>query len=484
MSKKTVDAELLSKERENIFDDYYNIIEGVKLDNIKKQHDENHDYSVLIKSLTILERNIDDLASGKTLDSKKFEKISELIIACLREWLPIFELLIRQPNFITSFSYNLQALAILIANCEKYSTLEFHKDIIFFCPSRKDKLEYDKNKGDLIHQSTSYMIFGLQNNEPEITSEQLMSLVKDEDLDRDQLKNRIEEISKMLSDIEPIKKEKKRYIGNPYRHTENVIILAKQIYDNYEESLFSIINLEEFNDLEDADIERYRAKINRLDIHPILEKIRVDDKYIFEWDIEVIVHGESYSSSQIGFLMWSISKALESIDGVSVYLEDWGNGSKRFNLKVIIQNWLAKEEVKQVLDKGRKAAESQYLDKPIEEVEKIKAEKEKTIKETEGLLDKEQSNQLHEIEIQRKQIELQDLRMELELKKIQLIKGYSELIKDGILINDSNFQIKINEVLYLKKEPQLALGENIEIISEKEIKRDKNNPENENQKTI
>lgn len=482
MSKKTVDLELLSKERENIFDDYYNIIEGLKLDNIKKQNDDDSNYDILVNSLTILERNIDDLAVSKQLTTKKFEKISEILIGSLKEWFPIFELLARQPNFMFSFSYNLQALAIVTANSEKYSVLDFHKDIIFLSPSRKDRLEYEKKIAEpVVDLSRSYKIWNVNNSNPNINAEELLSVVRDKDLNLDQIKERIEEMteSKEGTSFLPMHYPLAISAGsNSYRQTENVLLLAKSIYDNYEKGIFSIIKIKEVTTSGNGDIEEYRNKINSFDIHSIIQKNRLDDNYIYEWDIEVLVHGETFSSSQIGFLMWSLSTALESIDGVSVYLENWGNGSKFFNLKIGIKSILAKEEVKQVLEKGRQAVENHYLDRPIEEVGKIKAEKEKTLKETDNLLTKEQTNQLHNMEIERKQIEMEDMKLELELKKVQLIKGYSELIKEGVLMNDSNFQIKINEVLYLKKEPQLALGENIEIIAEKEIKKDKNNPEN------
>lgn len=496
MSKK-IDLELLSKERENIFDDYYNIIEAVKLQDIKRHNDEANNYDPLTKSLTILERNIDDLAIGKRFTSKEFEKIIEIVNASLKEWFPIFELLVQQPTFIVSFSYNLQGLAILIANSEKNSILDFHKDSIFFSPSRKDRLEYEKKKNEPTHRNTSFMDWGSNQSTsqitfkgkislfddvhiPEITSKELMALTKDEDLNLEQLQERIDQLNGMLAKMEALGQKYMQAIPSnirSFRQTEDVLILAKQIYENYEKQIFSIINIKEFNAIENGDIEKYRGKINAFDIHSVLQKIKLNTNYIYEWDIEVLVQGETFSSSQIGFLMWSISSALESIDGVTVHLENWGNGSKFFNLKVRLENILAREEVKQVLDKGRKAAESHYLDRPIEEVEKIKAEKEKTIKETDNLLTKAQAEQLHDIEVERQQIELEDKKLELELKKIQLIRGYSELIKEGILMNDSNFQIKINEVLYVKKEPQLTLGENIEIIAEKEIKKDKNNPE-------
>lgn len=482
MSKKTIDLELLSKERENIFDDYYNIIEGVKLDNIKKRNDsDDSDYDILVKSLTVLERNIDDLSLSKLLTTKQFEKICEILINSLKEWFPIFELLVRQPNFIISFSYNLQALAILTANSGKWSILDFHKDIIFLSPSRKDRLEYEKKLVEpVLYGGKGFTIWDINKSKPKINSEQLISLVQDEDLNLEQIKERIVQITTMQEAIDNLKNNYPKTISSGFSHirqTENVLLLAKQIYNNYEEGIFSVINIKEIDTIESGDIEEYRNKINLFDIHSVLQKIRFDDRYVYEWDIEVLVHGETFSSSQIGYLMWSISTALESIDGVSVCLENWGNGSKFFNLKVGIKNMLAKEEVKQVLDKARRAVESEYLDKPVEEVEKIKAEKEKTIKETDILINKEQSKQLFDMEIERKQIEIEDMRLELELKKIQLLKGYSELIKDGVLINDSNFQIKINEVLYLKKEPQLTLGENIEIIAEKEVRKDKNDLE-------
>lgn len=459
MSNKKSNTYLLSKERENIFDDYYNLIERAKLQDIKQQRNNTPDYNSLINSLTILERNIDDLAS-KGLDKIYFNSINKLLIQVLTEWLDIFDRLVRQPIFITSFSYNILGLAVTISKSEKYSQIDIQKDIYFFFPSRKDKQKYLKEKGgdeteNIYTLSEFYLHLDVLNH-------------------RKSEFNKPQKIFQYLADLKERIKHNISAFGPNENKAEYLPILSEEINNHTDKNIFPFLNFSQFKKIESVDLEDYRAEINKADIHSVIQDIRFTENELYEWDVTVTIKGNEFNSGQIGFLMWTISKALESIDHVNVSLEDWGNGSKRFNLKIWIKTLFAKEEVKQVLEKSRLAIESKYMDIPIQEAEKLAAEKTKTIRETDNLLSKEEAKEIHKLDVIKRRLEIQDKAADIALKKIQVIKGISELITTGILANDSDFQIMINDLLYIeKKDKKYIAGENIEFIEEREIKKDK-----------
>lgn len=468
MSTQKNEAFLLSRERENIFDDYYNSIENVKLEFIREQTPVTPDYDTLIKSLTILERNIDDLAS-KGLQQKDFETLNMSIVQVLKDWLKIFEILIKQPNFIESFSYNLLGLANIIANNQHNSLIENQKTILFFSPSRKDRQNYEKTLKVGFDLETAVDQF-YHENWPLIDT-----LLEGDDLIKSRYSVGI--LRSVKASIEGLMLKKG---GGWLSPGEFSPLLAQTLNDNFKNNIFRL-NFKSLRNTDQSTVELYRQNLNALNIANILHSIIHEDNYIYVWDIDVTIRGETFKADQIGFLMWTISKALQSIEGVSILLEDWGNGSKRFKLKAFIKNIFAKEEVKQILDKGRKAAEAKYLETPIEEAEKLRAEKEKVMKETSVIISSDLAKEGHELDLMKKRLEIQDKAAEIALKRLQAIKGLSELIKEGILSNDSDFQIMINDLLFLEKQSgKLRSGESIELIEAKEIKNDAPSAESSN----
>jgi hypothetical protein len=486
MSKKYSDPEMLFKERENIFDDYYNLIERTKLRRIGHVQSGElvADYETVIKALTILERTIEDLAADKKLPTNYFNILNEYIIECLKQWLPIFEELVYQPKFIDYFSYNTIALALLVHASKELSIIDLRRDIIFLSPSRQDRVAAMENQR-MVQENKEKELLAL--------NEEMIALVRGSFKDilakPISKKEILVELKKLEADIKQFAQVIPRHPFHvaitPSRHfphfqTENILLLANRLKENYEIGFFKAVDFIGMKTMDKIEIESYRSKINHnaRTIHEAIEGYRTDDRFSFEWSIEVTISDEKYDAESISFLMWAIASALNSIDGVTTELEDWGKGSRKFSLRVIIRDWLAKEEVKQVLDKGRKAAEAQYLDKPINEAERTKAETGKIVKETEALLSADQQKQLHDLEIEKKELDLDEKKIEIMnkatdgmIKRFEALRQISTLIKEGIIKNDSDIQIIVNDLLFFQKVGgKIRSGEPISIIEEKESK--------------
>ena len=78
------------------------------------------------------------------------------------------------------------------------------------------------------------------------------------------------------------------------------------------------------------------------------------------------------------------------------------------------------------------------------------------------------------LELQAKEMEIEEQKADIRLKNIEAIKGISELIKDGIIQNNSAIQIHINGMLLIKKdEMQVTLGDPsfLDVNEQKEAKK-------------
>ena len=173
----------------------------------------------------------------------------------------------------------------------------------------------------------------------------------------------------------------------------------------------------------------------------------------YEWDIEIKI--DSTDLKTISYLLWSLSEGLELIDGVCIELIDWGKGSFWVKFKLKFSDLLAKEEVKDVLEKSRKAAESYYIDKHIESAEKIKLENKKIEEELKRLIDTDANKEIQKLDLEGKQLDLLEKREKIiaaqlqnQQRKIDLINSVSEMIKSGIIKVDSDIQININDLLF------------------------------------
>jgi hypothetical protein len=178
----------------------------------------------------------------------------------------------------------------------------------------------------------------------------------------------------------------------------------------------------------------------------------------FEKEIET-----KYDAADIGFLMFSLAKAFESIDDIEVTLADWGQGSRWFKFKVNINSLTSKKDLILLLTKARQAIEAALYKKPFDEITKLEAEKDKILAEKKkveietSIIDPEieklkQIVSLHKelIELQKSEIEIEERKVNVRLKNLEYIEKLSDVIKNGVQQNDSNIQIIVNEVLYLE----------------------------------
>jgi hypothetical protein len=438
MSKQFYDTELISKEREDIFDIYYNKIESFKLELIKEGRTEiSPKYSQIEKALTILERNLDDLAKFELKQPEIVKLGNSTIQKMLQEWNDIFNTLGKRIEFISDFAYNVLIASAILSNVESLNSLTFQKYLKWLSPKREDRINYENNiKSAISFNSNSHYTY-LIDKFRETKGAWIKGLLEGDETDETTYDN-------LTADI-----------------------LAKSIKTRRENDSFKSIY---FDELLDIEIEKYRSKINSKKI--VSEIIEAREHILnssFEWSVTLKFQNDNdeYKANQIGYSIWAISEALEKIDGISITLEDSGKGSRWFRFKLKIKDLLGKEEVKQVLNKSKEAIESQYLDKPIEEAKKIKAEREKVEKETKVIANEEDTKKIRSLEIEKLELENESTKVNIMKSKLELIQGISKLIADGIIQNDSKIQLTINDMLFIEKDNDgLKYGEDIELIEE------------------
>ncbi|MBO9729246.1 MAG: hypothetical protein J7623_11470 [Chitinophaga sp.] len=214
---------------------------------------------------------------------------------------------------------------------------------------------------------------------------------------------------------------------------------------------------------------------------------------IWEMDIKISNEQDVYDAAEVSYLIWTIAKALSTIEGIDVELTSWGDGSKWAKLKIRIRQLASKVDLLQILKKVGQITEAAYLKKPVEDLQnteastrkidqeskKIERETRRLERETENMMDSDKASFMHDLEIHQKVLDLRDRELNLEekalgieekaldleekalnvkMKQLDYIMKVSELFKSG-LQNDSDIQIKINEQLFLKRENgKLSIG--------------------------
>jgi hypothetical protein len=171
------------------------------------------------------------------------------------------------------------------------------------------------------------------------------------------------------------------------------------------------------------------------------------------WYVQVRFENTDISAAAIGKTIWALSSAIESVPGVVVKIESWESGSLVARLRVFIRNVWARDEVREVLHKGRNAAVAHYLDRPTEEAQKLRAEREKLEEEKRLLQQKADSystdaeKRITELNIAVKEEELRSQQLDNSLKAIELVERASSLVRDG-LISADKLSIDINGLAY------------------------------------
>lgn len=460
----------------NIFEQYLRLIDKISQE-VKAAKFDQHEQSSLLFDLSFLEdiingieRSLQDISVDGSISNK--DSISKTIYESLGSWILILASWDRNPQVIQAMSYNFLAQLYVVG----HYTEDDHVDFI----------RYIKKMGSFFDESASFKI-----SENEILYKEMQSAIELIERSKGDVTQYINQF--VISMSSKSKRESPQEI-DPFNLPDNMkailIHVAKGILDRYNNDVFKFKNyLESLGSLQ--NIEVLRREVGLLNIGQFLEDLFLFDEesQVCIWDMHVTVSNDKneFDAAELGFLIWSLAKALESIDDVEVELVNWGNGSKWFDFKIKIKSNAAKVDIKDVLKTSRQAIETAYTKKPTDELRKFEAEKdklnaeaEKIKKETENIIDSESAQLLNELNIQnqildlqKKEVEIEDKKADVRLKNLQAVGQLTELIKNGIIQNNSSVQVMINEILFVKKEPGQISYDNIEFIDINEKVEDK-----------
>ncbi|HKR04826.1 MAG TPA: hypothetical protein VJY62_09335, partial [Bacteroidia bacterium] len=268
-------------------------------------------------------------------------------------------------------------------------------------------------------------------------------------------------------------------------------------YDKYYKDEINYIRLYETNyfeiniaDFKSHNVDELVEDLKKINFHVKLDQLFLVDEGKEEiiWDFNIKIENDVYDAGQIGYLILSISKALESIDGIKVELEDWGTSSRWVRLKVKIKSDVAKIDLKELINKVRQNIEGVLYKKSLDEIQKFEAEKnklnaetKKLIKETDNLDSKEISSAKKNLDLLERTLHIENMQADLEEKKLKnmaakldLIKKASELFGAAVVQQDGDVRISVNNCLFVEKiqhsdgAPQIVAS--IEQIEANEIK--------------
>jgi hypothetical protein len=196
--------------------------------------------------------------------------------------------------------------------------------------------------------------------------------------------------------------------------------------------------------------------------------------------VEIRFLGAECRASNFGKLVWAFGECLDTIPGVDTFVETIGTGSFWVRLKVLIKNVWARDDVKEIVEKTREAVVATKLERPVDEVNKIRADTDKLREEAmkisaerQQLPDSEEARAIKELDLRRRMLENEERQVEIERKeienrllKLQVIERFSQLIGDGLVRADP-VEIDVNGLmLLLLKDGKVTVGKGIDSIED------------------
>lgn len=182
-----------------------------------------------------------------------------------------------------------------------------------------------------------------------------------------------------------------------------------------------------------------------------------EQHYMF---IDIEINSEVTSLKNLISPLWLIVSALENINGVTLELDDIKKGSLKLRIKVWMNELLAKEETKAVLEAAKEIAVSKLSDgnvsyqeikKSKHEIKNLELENTKLESEIENLPNKEEILFERALDIQKKMLENEKVEIENVKAKLEIIDKLSDLASKGIIEADM-IRIDINDLLYILTE--------------------------------
>ncbi|SDP99687.1 hypothetical protein SAMN05428975_5118 [Mucilaginibacter sp. OK268] len=418
-----------SRKGDNIFDKYFAFLEMIKMHQAKERP---VDYSPLGNVLTILDRNIVDLHQLKLNEESLRIALDLIVIKTLQDWFPILEYLYKDGKFVAYLAYNLLGLCYI----------------------------FDIRDSSFITNKSSF--FG-----PSIDYDKL--LLEDLTGTRTASYKRSVTLAIMAS------KDKNNFV--PYTELgEGFETINFKIKDRYEMKAFG------FHDellVGDIDIEQLRSNVKGMNLKDLINKYEnsLYKRAVSQWDVVITTPDHRPKATTFFNMLFCLSKAIELIndEDINIELVSWGNGSKWAKLVIQFKSLWAKEETQDVLRKSKQALDAELFGKRISEVQKNEAEISKIHKEIDNLPEKELAKESNALDIERKKLELLEKQVDIEnkllegqLKRIDIATKLSNMIKEGLMQNDSDIQVEINNLLFINKSTGKQLTYDIDSISERE----------------
>jgi predicted DNA-binding protein (UPF0251 family) len=166
------------------------------------------------------------------------------------------------------------------------------------------------------------------------------------------------------------------------------------------------------------------------------------------WMIDLDFLGdEERQLRDVADTLWAFAAALESIEGVTVYISEIRTGSIRSRLRIIMRDKATRDKVREILEKTRDGLVAREFDSAIASTDRDRSEADKLKEEAENLRatrevihQGDEADRIRLLEIERLELDNQAKRVEIErnqiensLLKLQVVKRATELMKKGLL---------------------------------------------------
>lgn len=463
MNEPGVIPEPISK---SIFESYIEFVEKRKIQ-FGYVFELEKNYLFLEKLVLLFERYIQDIDDNRRFSDKQKKEISESIVDFLEGWI-FFVRCIEDDEFkLDCLNYNFYVALSEVQNIT-IGNYVFVLRHLMKLGSKINNSFYVKELHSIIRSKD----FATITDRPFLQYMQIHSDLKRTAM---QLLN--------VSTLDP-------NAMNVHVRSELQDFLMSEINPRFYDNYFSIAD---FDSLKELDIDELRDGLSKRDFFELVERLFEFDDEIHNviWDVDIKLEDDVYDAGEIGYLILSLSKAFESIDDIEVELLEWGEGSKWVKFRVKIKSLASKVDLMQVLKTSRQALESVYHKKPFDEIKKfeaesnkINAEADKIKKETASMLNDSQSELQNELslhnqflELQKKEVEIESMKADVRLKNIEALTKISDVLEKGIIQNNSQIQILINQCVYIeRKNNEIVKADPIEFFEANETIENKEIP--------
>lgn len=383
---------------DNVFEKF-----AMEFEHSKMEGDWNYSLQDLKEKVELVERKLQDLSEKITAENEQEENIYGVTIQRTKEllsfWLPIFLNRNLAPDSSSFFSKELDEL-LLYLNIEEIE---------------KKRPQEVKNDFDNLFAISSYEIKKI-----EVEISPLSSIIDSMDSD-----GADEFLKEMVKRFFIIVKERKGDIK-----ISNFIIKHTDVSKN---------------------LELLKSKLLELHSEKLIQNnFEGDENAIYTAELKLWIN--TTNASEANRFVNIVTSVLGKIEDVDMTILDSGVSSYWQKIKMRIQGWFAKEETKQILEKGKDALESYTLDRHIEPIKKTQSDRKKTEEEIKRMTPIEHSSELHDIHLQKEREGLKAMQLANLERKIEITKKLSEILALGLVTIDSDYRIELNNLLLFKQE--------------------------------